>query len=69
MEAKKRVFISFDFDHDENIKTLLAGQEKKPDSPFSFKDASIKQPLTGDWKEKVRQRMANIDGSSGLSVD
>jgi hypothetical protein len=59
--AKKRVFISFDFDHDEDTKTMLAGQAKLPDSPFDFKDASVKEPLTGDWKEKVRRRMDNID--------
>jgi len=59
--AKKRVFISFDFDHDEDIKTLLAGQAKHPDSPFDFTDASVKYHLTGDWKDKVRSRMGNID--------
>ncbi len=59
--AKKRVFISFDYDNDSEIKILLAGQAKLPDSPFDFKDASIKEHLTGDWKEKVRRRMDNID--------
>jgi len=59
--AKKRVFISFDVDHDEGTKKMLALQAKLQDSPFDFIDASIKEPLTGDWKEKVRRRMANID--------
>lgn len=59
--AKKRVFISFDYDHDEDIKLLLAGQAKHPDSPFDFTDASVKDHLTGDWKDKVRRRMNNID--------
>jgi hypothetical protein len=59
--AKKRVFISFDCDHDEGTKIMLAGQARLPDSPFDFTDASIKEPLSGDWKEKVRRRMANID--------
>ena len=59
--ANKRVFISFDVDHDEGTKIMLAGQAKLQDSPFDFIDASIKEPLTGDWKEKVRRRMANID--------
>ena len=59
--AKKRVFISFDVDYDEGTKIMLAGQAKLPDSPFDFTDASVKEPLTGDWKEKVRRRMANID--------
>lgn len=59
--AKKRVFISFDVDHDEGTKIMLAGQAKHEDSPFDFIDASVKEPLAGDWKEKVRRRMANID--------
>lgn len=59
--AKKRVFISFDVDHDEGTKTMLAGQAKLPDSPFDFIDASVKEPLTGDWKDKVKRRMDNID--------
>lgn len=61
MVATRRVFISFDVDHDEGTKTMLAGQARLPDSPFDFKDASVKEHLTGDWKEKVRRRMGNID--------
>jgi hypothetical protein len=61
MTIKKRVFISFDVDHDEGTKKMLALQAKLPDSPFDFIDASIKEPLSGDWKEKVRRRMDNID--------
>ena len=61
MATKKRVFISFDIDHDEGAKKMLAGQAKLPDSPFDFKDNSVKEHLTGDWKEKVRRRMDNVD--------
>lgn len=61
MISKKRVFISFDFDNDAGVKTMLAGQAKSDDSPFDFSDASIKEHLAGDWKEKVRRRMDNID--------
>lgn len=57
----KRAFISFDADHDEDLRNLLAGQAKHPDSPFEIKDRSIKEPLTGDWKAKVRRRMENVD--------
>ena len=59
--AKTRVFISFDYDNDEGTKIMLAGQAKLPDSPFEFTDASVKDHLTGDWKDKVRRRMDNID--------
>jgi len=61
MATKKRAFISFDVDHDEDTKIMLAGQAKLPDSPFDFKDNSVKEHLTGDWKEKVRRRMDNAD--------
>jgi len=61
MADKKRVFISFDFDNDSGAKTMLAGQAKHEDSPFDFKDSSLKEHLTGDWKEKIEKRMDNID--------
>lgn len=59
--TKKRVFISFDYDHDEGVKIMLAGQAKLPDSPFDFSDASVKDHLAGDWKEKVRVRLDGVD--------
>lgn len=59
--TKQRIFISFDYDHDEDIKIMLVGQAKLEDSPFDFKDASVKEPMTGDWKEKVKRRLNNCD--------
>lgn len=59
--AKKRAFISFDYDHDEGAKLMLAGQAKHPDTPFDFTDASVKDHLPGNWREKVRRRMDNVD--------
>jgi hypothetical protein len=59
--ALKRAFTSFDFDHDDDLRTMLVGQAKNPDTPFSISDWSIKEPLTGDWKEKVRKRIKNCD--------
>lgn len=59
--AKQRIFISFDYDNDEDIKIMLAGQAKLEDSPFDFIDASVKEPLSGDWKEKVKGRINNCD--------
>jgi hypothetical protein len=50
--AKKRVFISFDFDHDEDLRNLLVGQARNPDSPFEIADWSVKEPLAGNWKER-----------------
>ncbi len=57
----KRAFISFDFDHDEDLRNLLVGQAKSSDTPFEIKDRSLKESLTGDWREKVRRRMDNVD--------
>ena len=59
--AKTRVFISFDYDHDFDIKTMLVGQSKHPDTPFEFTDASVKEHLAGDWKDKVKRRIQNVD--------
>jgi hypothetical protein len=59
--AKKRVFTSFDFDHDEDLRNLLVGQAKNPDTPFELVDHSVKEPMTGNWKEKVRTRIRGVD--------
>lgn len=59
--AKKRVFTSFDFDHDEDLRNLLVGQSKNEDSPFEMTDWSLKEPLIGDWKRKVRDRIKRCD--------
>jgi hypothetical protein len=59
--AKKRVFTSFDFDHDEDLRIFLVGQSRNPDSPFELADWSVKEPITGDWKSKVRTRIKSCD--------
>ncbi len=59
--AKERVFMSFDFDHDEDLRNLLVGQSKHPDSPFDLADWSVKDPMAGNWKEKVRTRIRSVD--------
>ena len=58
--AKTRVYVSFDYDHDEDLKTLLVGQSKLSDSPFEVADWSIKEPITGDWKAKARLRIRSV---------
>ena len=59
--AVKRVFISFDYDHDEELRNALVGQAKYPNSPFTIADWSVKEHLSGDWKEKVRGRICRTD--------
>jgi hypothetical protein len=57
----KRLFVSFDYDHDADLKMLLVGQSKLQDSPFNIVDASVKEHLIGDWKQKVRGRIERAD--------
>ena len=59
--AKKRTFISFDYDNDSDLKTLLVGQSKNPDSPFEIVDMSIKEAIATNWKENVRRRIKGCD--------
>jgi hypothetical protein len=54
--AKVPVYMSFDYDHDSDLKTLLVGQSNNEDSPFDIEDWSIKEP-SPDWKEKARTRI------------
>ncbi|MFP5390999.1 MAG: TIR domain-containing protein [Gammaproteobacteria bacterium] len=59
--SKRRVFISFDYDHDARIKDLLVGQAAHPSSPFEFADWSIKEHIDQNWKEKARSRIRSVD--------
>ena len=54
--AKTRVFISFDYDHDLDLKNLLVGQAKHSDSPFEIADWSVKDE-SKTWKDDARKRI------------
>lgn len=56
-----RIFTAFDYDHDEFLRTALVGQSKNEDSPFEICDWSVREPFTGDWKEKVRKRIRKCE--------
>lgn len=43
--AKKRTFISFDYDNDVDLKNALVGQSRLSDSPFDITDISIKEAI------------------------
>ena len=58
---KKAAFISFDYDHDEFLRTAIVGQSNLEDSPFDISDRSVKYHLTGDWEEKVKGRIQRAD--------
>jgi hypothetical protein len=57
----KRVFTSFDYDHDDDLRIMLIGQAKLPDTPFQLADWSLKSPLAGDWKAKILTRIRSVD--------
>lgn len=59
--AKSRVFISFDAEHDQDLRVMLVGQAKHSDTPFDLADWSVKQELTGDWKAKVQEKIRKVD--------
>jgi hypothetical protein len=52
-----RIYTAFDYDHDAFLRTALVGQSKNEDSPFEICDWSVKEPFTGDWKKKARERI------------
>lgn len=58
---KRRCFISFDYDHDSDLKTMLVGQARNSDSPFEITDMSIKEAISEDWKAKARRRIKGCD--------
>lgn len=58
---KKRSFISFDYDHDADLKNLLLGQARNSDSPFEITDLSIKEAIAKDWKANARRRIKGCD--------
>jgi len=58
--AKTRVFISFDYDNDIDLKNLLVGQAKNDDSPFEIADWSIKK-ASADWKSEAKKRIKASD--------
>ena len=57
----KRAFISFDFDHDEELRNALVGQAKNSDSPFEIADWSVRERIESNWKEQVRNRIRRAD--------
>lgn len=58
----KRVFVSFDYDHDLRLKDFIVGQAKNPDSPFEICDWSMKEAEKEiDWKDKARRRIKNCE--------
>jgi hypothetical protein len=59
--ARQKMFVSFDFDNDADLKMLLIGQSKHEDTPFDVYDSSVKEHMDGDWQAKVRKKISAAD--------
>jgi hypothetical protein len=60
--AKKRVFVSFDFDNDRVLKDFIIGQSKNTDSPFEVIDHSLKEAAPeNDWEKKAALAISRVE--------
>ncbi len=59
--ATKSVFISFDYDNDNDLPGNLVHQASRPDSPFSIRDRSLKKAVDAKWRDEVRSRIHRCD--------
>lgn len=60
--VKKRVFVSFDFDHDRALKEFIVGQARLPDSPFDIVDHSLKEAAPErDWVNKAKSAIRRAE--------
>ena len=59
---KKRVFVSFDFDHDRALKDFIIGQARLPDSPFDIVNHSLNEAAPErDWVNKARSAIRRAE--------
>ena len=60
--ANKKVFVSFDFDNDQFLRTSLIGQAKNEGTPFEMEDWSVKEPWDQKtWKEECLTKIKRCD--------
>ena len=60
--ADPRAFISFDFDHDENQRTLFAGQSRNSRTPFAVQDWSSKYSLPQrTWEQTIEDKIGRCN--------
>ena len=57
----KRAFISFDFDHDDDLRNALVGQAKYPNSPFRNCRCVREKAFAGRLERQVRRRIQRAD--------
>ena len=58
--AKTKVFVSYDYDHDSDLKDTFIAQSKLPDSPFFINDLSLHEQVS-DWQQQARAAIESCD--------
>lgn len=58
--AKTKVFLSYDYEHDSDMKNNLIAESKRSDSPFSINDLSLREEVP-DWQQKARIAIEKCD--------
>lgn len=62
MSLAPRAFISFDFDHDQDQKTLFAGQSNNSKVPFTIQDWSSKEALPqSTWEKTIADKIGRCN--------
>lgn len=65
MAKQFRIFTSFAIE-DANLRTMLVGQARNKNSPFSFVDMSVKEAWDNSWKTNCRTKIRGCDGVIGI---
>ena len=55
-----KVFASYDFEHDYDMKQNLITQSKRQDSPFAINDVSLNEKVP-EWQQKARRAIESCD--------
>lgn len=58
--AKTKVFTSYDYEHDLDMKNNLITESNRPDSPFSINDLSLNEKAP-NWQQKAREAIEKCD--------
>ena len=59
---KTRVFVSYDYNRDKELKAFLIGQSRNERSPFSVSDWSLREAAPQrSWKNKAKERIKQVD--------
>lgn len=59
--TKTKMFISFDYQHDQDLRDQLLSQDRLPEASFQAIDCSVEELLTDAWTLQVRERIKQAD--------